>query len=218
MPRKTTRSDLRYNARKRFLRAADRYLNKAADTIGATKSRYMELARDAALKAAELYTRKADINRSSLFQRVSREFGININEFVSVQGPTERELERQNKLIQQSYQARAAVETERGTFRPRTQEEAREGEARAILNSKIGSRIYAGLVDIWAQPTIEEGQIVNRRRQADIDRLIMEHFEVNSMMDVIEILQRANPDLFADPESIERYDIIRLTIQNALYE
>ena len=122
MPRETNNSDLRYNARKRFLRAADRYLNKATDTIGASKARYMELARDAALKAAELYTRKADIKRSSLFQRVSSEFGININEFVSKEAPTEREQEQQKRLMEQSFQVRAAVETERGTFRPKTQE------------------------------------------------------------------------------------------------
>lgn len=216
--KRSVKADERYNARKRFLRAASRYLDKAADTVGAERARYMELARTNSLKAAELYTRNADINRSSLFQRVSKEFGINIKEFVSKDGPNQRETERQERLIQESYGVRKAVETERGTFRPLTSEETRTQEARSILNSKIGSRIYAGLVDVWATPTFEEGQLVNRRKQEDINRLIMKHFGVDNMMDVIEILQKANPDLFADPESIERYDTIRQSIQLKLYE
>lgn len=218
MPRNTKQSDLTYNARKRFLRAAGRYLDKAADSVGATKARYMEMARDASIKAAELYTRKADINRSNLFQRVSREFGININEFVSKEPPTKREEQRRESLIGQSFEARASVPTETGTFRPRTFEETREQEARAILNGKIGSRIYAGLVDVWAVQTMEDGEVVHRRKQEDINRLIMEKFKVSSMMDVIEILQQANPDLFSDPESLERYDTVRLNIQGLLNE
>lgn len=216
MARRSPKADEIYNARKRFLRAADRYLDKAADTVGATKARYMEMARDASIKAAELYTRKADINRSSLFQRVSREFGININEFVSKEPPTKREEQRRENLIEKSFEARAAVPTETGTFRPRTFEETREQEARAILNGKIGSRIYAGLVDVWAVPTVEDGKLIHRRKQEDINRLIMEKFKVSSMMDVIEILQQANPDLFSDPESLERYDTVRLDIQGLL--
>lgn len=216
MAKRSPKADELYNARKRFLRAANRYLDKAADTVGATKARYMEMARDASIKAAELYTRKADINRSSLFQRVSREFGININEFVSKEPPTKREEQRHESLIGQSIEARAVVPTETGTFRPRTFEETREQEARAILNGKIGSRIYAGLVNVWAVPTVEDGEVVHRRKQEDINRLIMEKFKVSSMMDVIEILQQANPDLFADPESLERYDTVRLNIQGLL--
>ena len=56
-----------------------------------------------------------------------------------------------------------------------------------------------------------------RRTREDINNAIMEHFGVSSMMDVIEMLEQ-KIDLYADPQSIERYDIVSLTIANSLYE
>jgi hypothetical protein len=207
-------SDDTYNARRRFIRAAKRYLDKSYDAVGSVRNRYREMARDATLKAAELYQRKANIKRKGDFERLAREFNVNLSEFITDDEPTERETQRRKKLERESKEVTAQTS---GTAEQRTQAR-RESEARAILNSPIGSRIYAGLVDVWAQPAIEGGEIINKRKQEDIDALIMEHYGVNNMMDVIEILEQQNPNLYADPESLERYHETSISIAVSLYE
>lgn len=201
-------SDDTYNARRRFIRAATRYLNKSHDTVGTERNRYREMARDAALKAAELYERKANIKRKSDFGRLVSEFKIDLAEFLTDEEPTERRTQRRETLLRESEKVTGKTNIEN----------RRETEARAILNSPIGSRIYAGLVDVWAKPAIEGGAVVNKRTQDDIDALIMDYYGVDSMMDVIEMLERQNPDLYTDPESLERYHSISTSIALTLYE
>lgn len=201
-------SDDTYNARRRFIRAATRYLNKSYDTVGTERNRYREMARDAAMKAAELYERKANIKRKSDFGRLVSEFKIDLAEFLTDEEPTERQAQRRETLLRESEKVTGKTNIE----------SRREAEARAILNSPIGSRIYAGLVDVWAKPAIEGGAVVNKRTQDDIDALIMDYYGVDSMMDVIEMLERKNPDLYTDPESLERYHSISTSIALTLYE
>ena len=218
MARNTKReSDKLYNARRRFTRAAKRYMNKAKDSVGATAQRYRDMARNAIEKAAELYDRKANIQRAKGFTELANELGVNINEFLTNE-PTQRERQRRETLKKESEQVTSTL--------PRTimskeeiRQYRREQEARAILNSPYGSRIYAGLVDIWAKPEFDTvtGEMVNHRSAADIDKLITEYYGVDSMMDVIEILEK-QVDLYGDPESIERYDTISLTIAKGLYQ
>lgn len=201
-------SDDTYNARRRFIRAATRYLNKSYDTVGTERNRYREMARDAAMKAAELYERKANIKRKGDFGRLVSEFKIDLAEFITDEEPTERRAQRRETLLRESEKVTGKTNIE----------SRREVEARAILNSPIGSRIYAGLVDVWAKPAIEGGAVVNKRTQDDIDALIMDYYGVDSMMDVIEMLERQNPDLYTDPESLERYHSISTFIALTLYE
>ena len=213
MPRNPKRSDSVYNARRRFVRAATRALNKSYDAVGAEKSRYREIAREYTTKAAELYQGKVKGKISGAMQKLSDALGVNLREFSSSEKPTKREQQRRGNLIRESLD----VATKPGMSKADTVKMRRDQEADAILNSPIGSRIYAGLVDVWAKPTIEDGEIKMRRTREDINNAIMEHFGVSSMMDVIEMLEQ-KVDLYADPQSIERYDIVSLTIANSLYE
>lgn len=213
MPRNRKRSDSVYNARRRFVRAATRALNKSYDTVGAEKSRYREIAREYTTKAAELYQGKAKGKISGAMQKLSDALGVNLREFASSEKPTKREQQRRGNLMRESLD----VATKPGMSKADTVKMRRDQEAEAILNSPIGSRIYAGLVDVWAKPAIEDGEIKMRRTREDINNAIMEHFGVSSMMDVIEMLEQ-KIDLYADPQSIERYDIVSLTIANSLYE
>lgn len=213
MPRNPKRSDSVYNARRRFIRAATRALNKSYDSVGAEKSRYREIAREYTTKAAELYQGKVKGKVSGAMQKLSDALGVNLREFSSSEKPTKREQQRRGNLIRESLD----VATKPGMSKADTVKMRRDQEAEAILNSPIGSRIYAGLVDVWAKPTIEDGEIKMRRTREDINNAIMEHFGVSSMMDVIEMLEQ-KIDLYADPESIERYDIVSMTIANSLYE
>lgn len=213
MPRGKRASDSAYNARRRYTRAAERYLNKAEDSVGATSDRYRALAREAIGKAAELYERKADIKRSKKFRDTASKLGVDVEEFMIGKATTKQEQERREALLSESESFTAPT----GTASEKAQAR-RDQEARAILNSPMGSRIYAGTVDIWAQPTYdpETGEFVNRKTQDDIDQAIMDYFGVESMMDVIEILERET-DIYADPESMERYDAVSLTIAAGLY-
>ena len=213
MPRNRKRSDSVYNARRRFVRAATRALNKSYDAVGAEKSRYREIAREYTTKAAELYQGKVKGKVSGAMQKLSDALGVNLSEFTSSEKPTKREQQRRGNLIRESLD----VATKPGMSKADTVKMRRDQEAEAILNSPIGSRIYAGLVDVWAKPTLEDGEVKMRRTREDINNAIMEHFGVSSMMDVIEQLEQ-KIDLYADPQSIERYDIVSLTIANSLYE
>ncbi len=215
MPRKKRSSDISYNARRRFTRAAGRYLEKAKTSVGAAASRYREMARDAISKAAELYERKADIQRSGKFSEIAGELGVNLSEFMQSDTPNEREQIRKERLISESEKVTSPTA---GTREDRKQAR-RDREAQAILNSPAGSRIYAGLVDVWTQPEYTEtGEIVRRKTQGEINQKIMDYFGVNSMMDVIEILEKQIPGMYANPESMERYDVVSTSIMLGLYK
>ena len=219
MPRNTGQdSDKAYNARRRFVRAAKRYMNKAKDSVGATAQRYRAMARDAVEKAAELYERKADIQRAKDFTTLANELGVNINEFLTGENPPQRERQRRETLKKESEQVISSLPRE-NMSKEESRKYRRDQEARAILNSPYGSRIYAGLVDIWTNPEFDQvtGELVNHRSTADIDKLITDYYGVESMMDVIEILEKQT-DLYGDPESMERYDTVSLTIAKGLYQ
>lgn len=206
---KTVSSKAAYNARKRYTRAARRYLNKANDSVGVTQDRYRALAREQLEKAASTYTRRANINRSKEFTRLASELNVDVQEFMPSAEPTAAELQRLERTVEESTGSLAG---RMGV------EERREAEAQAILNGPIGSRIYAGLVDVWSKPRFNEfGELVNTRTQENINQAIMDYFGVSSMMDVIEILEK-QVDLYADPKSVEKYDTVSLTIQAGLYQ
>lgn len=207
MARQTDRpSDLNYNARRRYLRNAERYLNKANETIGAEKERYKALARDFTSKAAELYERKADITRSKPFRTLSEKLGVNINEFIQSDKPTKREQQRIEELREKSLDF--AIYGKGVTKGVRAQR-MREAEAQAILSSEVGGRIYAGTVEVWTE------EVDDKRRQNvdDINAALMKHFGVSSLMDLIETIERKTQiSIFSNPESLERYDVVTLAI------
>lgn len=212
-PRKRKSSDENYNARRRYLRNAERYLNKADATIGAEASRYKALAREFTAKAAELYTRNADIERSGAFNKLSERLGINVSEFMQGRKPTEREKRRGETLIRESRET-TLPDGGRGMTRADIVKFRREQEAQAILHSDVGSRIYAGTVEIWTDDVSDvSGDVLRKKNVEDINKAIMEHFGVSSMMDVIELLEeKTGISLFANPESAEKYDIVTLAI------
>ena len=85
----------------------------------------------------------------------------------------------------------------------------REREARSILNSKIGKRIYGGLIEVWKTKSSAGTEDFDR---AAIEPAILEHFGVESMADVLEILEK-EINIYSDPEQNEKYDDVRLMIE-----
>lgn len=196
MARARKRGDSTYNARRRFVREAERFNKLANKSAGAERDRYTFLAKESLSKAAELYENRGKIKRSSSFSRLANELGVSLDEFKYSEKRAETLKRQSEKLVKLS---------------------PRERMARAILDSSVGSRIYGGLVDVWAQPTYKNGEIVYRRSAEDIDQLIMQHYGVDSMMDVIELLEKEGTNLYADPESLEKYDLLTLQIMQGLF-
>lgn len=206
MARKANRpSDANYNARRRYLRSAKKYMGKAENAIGAEKERYLAMARDLTEKAAELYQRKANIDRSSNFETLSETFQINVNEFMQSEKPTRRDIKHSEKLREES---KDLVRPDNMT-KPEWENLQREREAQVILNTKAGSRIYAGLVDLWTDDVETGDGIARKKNVSDINAAITGYFGFDSMMDVIEFLEaQIGENLFALPESILKYDEI----------
>jgi hypothetical protein len=118
---------------------------------------------------------------------------------------------------QETKRERVVEESKKVSGRKLTKADRREAEADAILSGPLGSRIYAGLVDVWSQPQFDEtGQLVNRKSTTEINKAIMDYFGASSMMDVIEELEK-RVNIYADPESLEKYDTVSLAIQDYLY-
>lgn len=196
MARAEKRGDSTYNARRRFVREAERFQKLANKSAGAERDRYTYLAKESLSKAAELYENRGKIKRSASFNRLANELGINLSDYEFNEKRTETLKKQSERYVKLS---------------------SRERMARAILDSSVGSRIYGGLVDVWAQPTYKNGELVYRRSAEDIDQLIMQHYGVDSMMDVIELLEKEGRDLYADPESLEKYDLLTLQIMQGLF-
>lgn len=211
MARADKRGDTTYNARRRYVRAASRYLKKAEKTVGVEAVRYRNLAKDAIEKAASLYERRGNITRKGEFTRLAEELDVDLREHMA----SPQELTQ----AQEAKRKRIIDESEEVSGRGLTKADRREAEAKAILSGPLGSRIYAGLVDVWSQPVFDEtGQLVNKKSTTEINKAIMDYFGVSSMMDVIEELERQlGPSIYADPESLEKYDTVSLAIQDYLY-
>lgn len=177
------KSDEVYNARKRFTRAAQRYEKKARQTSGTLSEKFRELARIELRNALSTYEKKPE---AKAVKRLQESLGVEYE----TRKPSEQ---RREYLIKRS------LETTETTITSAT--ERREREAKALLSTNIGKRIYAGLVSVW-------------KGADDINAAIMEKFGVDSMADVIEKIE-AQVNIYADGDELERYDEIRGLIELA---
>lgn len=190
LPRRRKKGDESWNARRRYQRSAERYLEKADNSSGVMADRYRELARGDLKRALDTYEKEP---KASGIKRLMNRLSVSKPESAATP-------ERRRQLIEESKTA-----LEGSKLDPNVR---REREARSILNSKIGKRIYGGLVDVWRE---KAGEGAGFDRSA-IEDAILEHFGVESMADVIEILEQ-EINLYADPEKEEKYDDIRLMVE-----
>lgn len=181
--------DTLYNARRRFARSAERYLEKADNSTGVEAERYKALARGELRNALDTYEKKP---KSGLVKRLMNRLDMD----KSARTPSP---EKRRELV---FKSRLSLES------AKTPEIRREREARSILNSKIGKRVYGGLVGVW-RDSAGSGDGFDRDA---MDAAIMDYFNVDSMADVLDILE-TQVNLYDMPESEERYDVVRLTIE-----
>lgn len=209
MPRKRKAGDIATNARKRYYRAAERYLKQANQSSGASAGRYRELARQKLEDAIGTYAKKTTQAFSKPIQRLAGQLGIDLQskrEQLKAKSDSKAE-KQQTQLIKNSERSLAGVEL--------TIDEMREMEARAIINSPIGKRIVGGTVDIWR----DAATVVGEDGQYTIDKTkifpaLFEYYEVDNLADLIEAIENeVGETLYSSPNSDEMYETVKLTLQ-----
>lgn len=207
MAKKSTRSkraDEQWNARRRYIRAAERNLKKAEELQGATAERYRQLARQNFESAISTYSpdQLSKGIRSKSLQGMANEFGYNADILSSInQNRYQQNLEI---LTRESEQQLEGVINTVGN--------RREQEARALLNDDtIGSRILGGLVEVWKDAATVDGKVDNKK----ILPAIYEHFGIDNLADLVEILeQEIGSSLYAMKGDIDNiYEAVKIMIQ-----
>lgn len=208
MARARRKGDETYNARRRYTRKAERYMKQANTSYGASRDRYIELAKREAEKALSTYEKEPRFqDLSKGLQRVALETDAQFSKPAN-------DAQRQ-KLISRS---KRSLE---GNIKDR-----RECEGRAIMSSSVGSRIIASLEPIWRQyaeynPKTKKYGIKN---WDEVAPKIFEYMsevtgkEINDWMGVVEAFEQ-NPeigaDLYKDPKNDIRYDAVVQAAQAA---
>lgn len=209
MARKRKAGDIATNARKRYYRAAERYLKQANQSTGASAGRYRELARQKLEDAIGTYSKKTTQAFSKPIQRLANELGIDLQaKREKVKSRSDASASKvQSVLIEESGKSKASAMP--------TEDELREMQARAILNSPIGKRIIGGTVDIWR----DAATVVGDDGQYSIDKTkilpaLFEHYEVGNLADLIEAIENeVGETLYSSPDSDEMYETVKLLLQ-----
>ena len=208
MVRKQRAGDSVTNARKRYYRAAERYLKQAQQSIGATASRYRALAEIRLKDAINTYTKETTQRFAKPIQRIANALGVNLSE--------EREtIQQRTKAQEKQIRERAIDQSIEATVKgAKDSESLRQREARAILNSPIGSRVIGGTVEIWedqAKIETDEGTKVDKYK---ILPALYDYFKVDNLADLLDVIEDiAQDSLYANPDNIAFYESAKVTIQ-----
>lgn len=197
--------DAATNARKRYTRQANRYLRDSEKATDPTEqARLQTLARSAAEKALATFEKQVPFSKMRKdLQEVALRTGA---EFAPKQSKSVRE-----RIIREdATESTLLYKTVDGKRVKRSKGELKEIEAKSIMSTSVGSRIFASLEDVWRparrKKSDEDGYTIDR---AEAERLIFDKLGVSSWADVIEKFQDAFGDeLFAEPENRIRYDEI----------
>lgn len=188
-----SKSDDTYNARRRYARSAERYMNKAEQTTGATAGRYRQLARQQLEKALSTYeTGKQKVQ--GRIANVAARLGIEPTQRIRTE-------ETRRELVQRSTSALESVDVlTRG-----------EVEARAILTSpEIGKRTLGGLVDVWRErlPKID-----GKLQMGNVYKVLFDYFNVSSYQELLQKIENIVGDSLYAMGDEEIYDTVKLQLQ-----
>ena len=198
-----------YNARRRFTRAAEKYLEKAETATGETAQRYRELARVNLEDAISTYDPGTTQKFSKPIQRLTQEFGIDLegqrSDWIMKETESKRE-KRLSKAIEKSFATQeSTLAPEYGPVIPRS-----EYEAKQIVNA-YGDRIFSGLRDVWVDVAGDKQAVTKR---------IFEYFNSNSWNDVLnkmeDYLESKGKSLYESDQNDDPYETIKLYIQSAV--
>lgn len=207
-PRRKTGDDAT-NARKRYYRAAERYLKQAKTAVGATAARLRSLAQLRLQDALETYSKFTTQAFAKPIQRIASALGIDLN--------VEREkIKKRTDKQEKEIRSRAISEekSNRAKWSRQNTQEMREAEARALLNSPIGSRIIGGTVEIWedkARIETETGTKIDNRK---ILPALYDYFGVDNLADLLDTMQDiAGENLFSQLDQEAFYESAKISIQ-----
>ena len=208
MVRKRRAGDDATNARKRYYRAAERYLKQAQQSIGATASRYRALAEIRLKDAISTYTKETTQRFAKPIQRIANALGVNLSE--------ERETIQQRTKAQEKQIRERAIDQsiEASVKGTKDSESLRQREARAILNSPIGSRVIGATVEIWedqAKIVTDDGTKIDNKK---ILPALYDYFKVDNLADLLDTIEDiAQDSLYANPDNEAFYESAKVTIQ-----
>lgn len=193
MARARKNSDDVYNARRRFRRQAERYIKKANETAGVAKNRYESMARNALEKAIASYAGNKPQGRIAQLAEKLNITQARIN------------VVRSEKAVTKEDRANFINESRSALFKA-NKDKSRDDMAKNILSDKnVASAFYGGLSDIWANT--ETGR-------ENPNQAITEYYNVESIMDVIEMLENAGVDIYKPSENGDTYMDVALKIAN----
>lgn len=193
MARARKNSDDVYNARRRFRRQAERYLKKANETAGVAKNRYESMARNALEKAIASYA--GNKPQGKIAQLAEK---LNITQ-------ARINIVRSEKAVTKEDRASFITESRSALF-TENKGKSRDDMAKDILSDKnVASAFYGGLSDIWANTEVG---------RENPNQAITEYYGVESIMDIIEMLENAGVDIYKPSENENTYMDIALKIAN----
>ena len=195
-PRARKRSDDIYNARRRWTRAAERYMKKAETAKGVEKARYQRLAAAQIEKSLMTYQKEPLGKTAELAEKLGvTKAGAMATAFAKgFTGSKSLTREQIMKVTEWSMKALSGNKKDR-----------RDAMAKEILKiDNIGSRFYGGLVDVW-------GGSEDTRQHPN--QAILDYFGADSVMDVLESLEAAGIDIYTPIDNDSTYKSIQLRIQ-----
>ena len=222
-----TKAQKAYNARRRYYRQAQRYLQQSRQAASFTeKGRYFKLAERSFVSAINTYSRPVKVQKSKTISEQTKNLtkneairakteGLRSNEFF---GDLTKDLRKSKPIRELSEIFRPATKRrmsekevktiieeseQRATVKGMTEQERRTFEAREILKTKAGHRIYGAFVDQW-------------KNAEDREKALIDYFGASDLMEVIEIIEDADLGLYDDIESEEKYDEVRTSLERYL--
>jgi len=224
-----TKAQKAYNARRRYYRQAQRYLNQSRQAATfSEKARYFKLAERSYMNAIDTYARPIQVKKSKTISDKTK--GIVKNETIrektkflrsneTIRDATKnlrrsepiRELTEifrpatayQRKKSEKEVSKLIEESEERATVKGMSEKERRTFEAREILKTQAGHRIYGAFVDQW-------------KDSEDREAALMAYFGADDLMEVIEIIEQAGLGLYDDIESEMKYDEVRTSLERYL--
>lgn len=206
-----------YNARRRYLRSAERNLKAAEKSSGATAARYRAIAKAELENALETYDPSNKQAYSKKISLIANDLNVDLSEvrrsqvtrlqdgkYVPESVDTLRK--RQKKAISESEAALASHD----------EEAIRERNARILLSDDtIGRRIMAGFVDVWYEKAMDF--VTGKLDRSKILPAIFEFLKVDNIADMLEKLERAIGNaLYSRGENGDMYETVKLTIQSKI--
>ena len=210
MPRaKRPTGDDATNARKRYYRASERYLEKSESMSGAAKERYRLLAKTEFEKALSTYSSNTKQQFSKPMQRLADEFSV--------------DLESRRETFMKSDSARRLDAISENRSRKskasflQDDEDRKEFEAEQVFRTNVGSRIIGGLEDVWRDEAVSVDEYGNTSYdRGKIFQSIKDFFKVDNLWQVLEKLEKPLGKLLYAVGGKDIYEMIKLLIANKL--